>query len=275
MVAPGSLENLFEGWWRKVRQRLGDRDHPVMIRSGDELHWLYDGERNSQPVVDAQYHRVKRIAHVPVLLATIALGPAAARDAGQSAALTQTLRQVEGDVRLGDQCVAAETIASLRDACEGFAAHLEPGEEPGAGALRDLAERSFPALNRLIAAAAHYEVGRLHEAVTRIARESPASALDRAYFVVCAGLQPRYKELSKSYFEAFVNRRVHTRGGAEHRVIFVEGDDDLDTVLDHVARRECNRVLAEFMTGSPAGLDQDILGVAAQQAIGRLFDSHS
>lgn len=265
------LEDVFTRWWHEVRQRLGDERQPVLIRSGDDLQWLYAGEKKSVAVVGAQYHAVKRIAHVPVVLATLAMSPKAP-EADEWSAAMQPLQSVSDEICLGNERVAPASISSLHSACEEFAEHLRRNGRAGSRALRRLADRSFPAVNRLIAAAAGYEVDQLHAAVSRIERETPPEALDNTYFVVCAGLQPRYRELSKSYFRAFVDNRVHTRGGAGHRVIFVEGKDDLDTVLDHVARRECNRVLAEVMTGSPEGLDQDILGIAAQRAIRRVFD---
>ena len=172
---------------------------------------------------------------------------------------------------VGTQRVGASDLQHLHRACVAYLDAWGRSDPPRFAEVRDLADAAYPPLNRLVAAAATHEVERLHNLASALRDRVDGPTWSRAYFAVVTGPQPRYKELSVTYFTRLLEETGNMRGGHHHRVVTLTGDHTIETVLEAVAKRDANRRVAELFTGSPRGLDQDVLGRAAARAIDAVF----
>jgi hypothetical protein len=254
------FEALCDQGERSVREGL----QPVLWRSGDDLHWVSGRDRRTWRVVGDEYHLARRIAHVPVALF---LGAVRGSDPHALHGAMGVLGSCPSGLSVGAHHVSGELLSAMGDACRRFVAVGWGEGGPSHAATRALADGCRPAMNALVGAAAHHEVEALHAIVSGLRSEVSLLDWHCAYLVVVTGVQPRYKELSRCYFEALVDAEGHTRGGHRHRVLVLTGDHDEASVLERVGARQANRRVAELFTGSSDGLDQDVLGEAAQRAV--------
>jgi len=251
----------FERNWRRNLAELGDRIS-VVIRLGDELHHSHGGEQTTITLVDEQYHQLKRIAHLPILVFLARTCPA--EDDACPVEKHGIDDAIEVDETLQD---AGRRICRLSN---DFWSATE--QELTWSILNRFVHDVYAPVQLLVRAAAELEVDRLHAAIGRLETQTANDAWRSGYFCVVGGKEPRYKELTTQYFRTYLQRNGSARGGVEHQLIYAEGEHQIDSVLELIARRHLNRTLGELFTGSATGLEEDVLGDAAALAIARCFE---
>ncbi|MGZ8935677.1 MAG: hypothetical protein ACXW04_12340, partial [Methylobacter sp.] len=139
-------------------------------------------------------------------------------------------------------------------------------------AVRKFAHQLKPIFHSLVADAALDEATQLMTAMASIKlRVSDAQQWSQAFFVICAGHQPRYKQITKRFFERWLLEETHSDLEAVHRVIYAESCQTLGEALQLVSTRIVSANLGEIFFHSPLSLDEDVLGDAGLAAIDRLF----
>lgn len=119
-----------------------------------------------------------------------------------------------------------------------------------------------------IARAAVLELARLHEVTSellaRCGDDGPS-----VHFVICAGHQPRYRELTKQYFRALITMRWPS-ADVEARLTYAESQDEV-AAIRLVAARRVDRRLGQRIWKEPERMERDVLGDAAAAALA-VFD---
>lgn len=221
-------------------------DPPSITRVGADLVLRVRRRKWRAPVTGDTYAALMRAAHVPAAMALLHR---------RNQPLPRHLSRFATAQLAADPPPEAEAL--LRAALA--ALHAPPGEWP------PLAERLRPHVDRCIARAARVELARLH-ALTGEYLDRCGRRRGDVVFVVCAGHQPRYRQLTRQYFEALTGER-DTPG--ERRVIYAENRDEAEAMRLLAAWR-VDRRLAARVWSDPARMQEDLLGEAAAEALAEL-----
>jgi len=254
----GELNQRFHRYFASAQRAAHDRiengDVPVVLRLDDRL-VLAHGSRTTVAVINgAEYHMLKALAHLPML----AFLDSARADSLGAEALAAIVNDHAGLLarRSVDAAAFGECLQQL------VAGNRDTSEQTSLSAIQQ----------QLIALAAEDEVARLREICDQIQQElSEAGRWNVTHFVVSGGNQPRYKNLSKSFFKRLLSEQAGADEAAIHRVIYSETCDSLADAKDLVADRLANGALADVFLDSPISLDSDVLGDAGCEAIDRAF----
>ena len=258
----------YQRWLDKAAHLVRTGQIPILIRLDNRL-VLVDGEQQREYAINGnRFHELKALCHLPLAVYLILAGnnedrrdlrdvlanlyqfPASVDDLKEK---TELLKSAV--TQLADSIVVNNKILS-HEATKKFARQLKP------------------IFNQLVTDAAVDEVAQLMEVTSSIkAKVGDAQKWSRAYFVVCAGHQPRYKQITKKFFERWLLEESHSKLESVHRVIYAEGRSSLEEVLQLVCTRMVSADLGEVFLHSPLSLDEDVLGDAGLAAINKIFQN--
>jgi hypothetical protein len=231
----------------RVQAELEQGDPPTLLRAGDSLVLRHRRHKARVSVLTPAFESLMHACHVPSLWALV-------HEDGEP--VPEHVSQLARALRSREDVDPA--AAALLDAC---LALLEP---PRPRAWEEIRARLLGPIEFCIARAAVLELARLHEVTSdllaRCGDDGPSIG-----FVVCAGHQPRYRELTKQYFRALVTTRWPS-ADVEARVTYAESQDEAGAIR-LVAARRVDRGLAKRIWNEPERMERDVLGDAAKAAL--------
>lgn len=230
-----------------IEARLEQGTPPTLLRVADSLVLRHGRGKQRACITTPAFASLMHACHVPSLWALVHEDgrPAPAR----VLQMTRTLRSRD------DLDPAA---GALLDLC------LELLERASAGPWEEIRVRLVGPIEFCTARAAVLELARLHEVTTELLARCGDDGKD-VHFVVCAGHQPRYRELTKQYFRALVAKRWPA-DAIEARLTYAESQDEAGAIR-LVASRRVDRRLAERIWREPERMERDVLGDAAKAAL--------
>ncbi len=252
-----------------ARVRILRGEDPVFIVTGEEVIFMHRGRRRVQRLRSADYHRQKAACHMP-LAAHLFLSDKIGRKLSNDERDTVLAFASELEDWTSDDALAAErelvsaTAEALRDVAE--AGRAEPDR---LAELRDFAAARF---SQIMEAATRDELYALHEAVERWTSSLDASSWRNCRAVVCASHQARYKASTKLYFQRLFSESHGQGARGEGNVLCTESAGDESDAVELLATHLLDEELASFFLGDPRGLQQNILGDAAEEIVVELLD---
>ena len=232
----------------------------LVIRMDSRLVTCCGGEIQQYPVNGETYHKLKALAHstlavyysllhtpldeaIPILNNWLSQMQSAAVPAIATVVtdiVSQVLKQVEHQHTLG---------------------HLQ---------ILEYAKKLEPVFGQLLLQSAEDEVIQLHRQLSRIA-EKYAFATSDTFFIVLGGPQARSRELAKLVFTKWCNDTDDLLVDTRHHVRYLENASSIEDAADMIATMMTDGELAQTFLGQIAGLEQDVLGKAAEEAIARCW----
>jgi hypothetical protein len=137
--------------------------------------------------------------------------------------------------------------------------------------LESYANRVEPLLEDNLRQAAETELSCLHQTVCELRAATLRDQWQQVRVVVCGSHQARYREPAKRYFQALFGESEDVGAAGERRVLYGEGIAKESDALQLLAGQLLDRELAERFRPSALALQQDVLGLAAENVIDRLL----
>lgn len=244
-------------------QQLRSGDPPVVVRIDDRLILHSDEKPTEYEITGERYHELKAACHIPAAVHLALAEPdPLAHGASLLAAGLDELR----DAGAGIDAIVSSTRSLLEQI------RLSAGEdlhEPLV-AYRVATRRALETLARQ---AAGLEIEALDCAMRSIEARLGREGLQKTYFVICGGHQPRYKELSKMYFRRWLVDAGWPASRIAHHTVYAEGKESLSEALELVRTRIVDGRLSAALFGDLTSLDEDVLGNAGTEQLERRFGS--
>jgi hypothetical protein len=266
----GNLNQLFhkehQNWQARAEKEIARGDIPIVMRLDDRLILTQGEQQDIYQINGDRHHELKALSHLP-LIAYL------------------TLADTESDVK--DISYLSGQLDKTRTIIEALGSYIEPIQTAidqlndslikNQGIMTYEAATEFarflkPTFQKLIYDAANDEVKQLISAMSYIkSKVGDEQRWSKTFFVICGGHQPRYKQLTKLFFERWLREETNSNTEALHRVIYAEGCQSFDDSLKLVTSRIVSEKLGDLFLHSPLSLDEDVLGDAATAVIDRLF----
>ena len=234
-------------------------DAPVFVVHGDSLFVLRHGKRRELSLTPRIFHVIKSAAHAPVAIF------AAFHRSGDHLVEALHAHVVASLAALdGERDADTETLEVLREVLEAskaFAERFVGGAEPSKPSEEELdafARANGPRLLRLTMLATRVQLAALHEVVEKALAELEPDERAGLQVVVTGAHQARVRSLGMQYFR----KRFRETEGAEHRVTYGEGVNDVDAAFALVGTRRLDSAVAKAFFGDAKRLQRDVLGDA-------------
>jgi hypothetical protein len=251
-------------------------DAPVFVVHADALFVFRGGRRREITLTPRIFHVIKSAAHAPVAIFA-ALHRYGNGDASSPRALTLPPGDRIDELRKhvaaaltsldGEHDADHETIVVIRAVLDGSLAFLDRvlgKTPPTANELDAFAGESGPQLLELTRLATQVQLTALHEVVEQALAELDAPERTGLQVVVTGDHQARVRSLGMQYFR----KRFGEAEGAEERVTYAEGVDDVDEALALVGTRRLDVAIAKAFFGDARRLQRDVLGDAVHELLG-------
>jgi hypothetical protein len=231
-------------------------DAPVFIVHGDVLFVVRRGVRHELALTPRNFHLIKSAAHAPVAIF------AALHRSGDHmvetlhASVAASLASLDAEHELDRE--TARAIRDVLDASLSFLERVLGPRRPTDAELETFARASGPQLLRLTTLATRVQLRALHEVVDKALAELDPEERAGLQVVVTGDHQARVRSLGMQYFR----KRFREPEGAEDRVTYAEGVDDVDQALALVGTRRFDEAIAKAFFGDPKRLQRDVLGDA-------------
>jgi hypothetical protein len=260
------FHNQYQRWQEKAAKEIKEGAVPIVIRLDDRLILNHGEHQHVYQINGDRHHELKALSHLPlVVYLTLADTEKNIKDLTQirvelekTQAMLNTLHHYIEPIRLA--------ISNLSDSIkvnEGVMAY---------DAVIEYARFLKPTFQKMIENAANDEVEQLMSAMLSIKTQvGDEHCWAETFFVICGGHQPRYKQITKLFFERWLMRETKDNMEALHRVIYAESCKTLEEALKLVTSRMVSAKLGDLFLHSPLSLDEDVLGDAGKAAIDRLF----
>lgn len=230
----------------------------LIIRSGSDLISCCGSEIKHYPVNGDNYHQLKALAH-SALAASYSL---------QHMPLPQAITLLRDYL----QQLQAMTLPSAgQDMLNAIRQLLNNVAEQNCVThlhIQHYADALQPLFSKLITLSATDEVTHLHKQLGVICERYRKAATD-TFYIVFGGPQARSQELTKRVFTKWCNDSDELLVDNSHHVRYFEGAQTVAEAVSLVATAMADRELAQTFLGQANGLEQDILGRAADKVIER------
>jgi len=229
---------------------------PMFVLIDHELVIVWNQCERRIPITPRAFHVLKSVAHAPVgvyaLLLPACDGPLPPQLRSHVQAALERL-----PVELPD---AHETAKQVIETTRAFLSQVLADQAVTKAALDNFAQVMGPRLLELTDAATRLALASLHAAVQEALASLPEPTHPQLQVVVVCDHQARGRSLHVQYFR----KRLSEPEGAEDRVAFAEGAEDVTQALALVGTRQLDRQLARAFFGEPRRLQTDVLGDSAK-----------
>ncbi len=251
-------------------------DAPVFVVHADALFVFRHDTKREVPLTPRIFHVIKSAAHAPVAIFAVFHrngddhGGALERPAGgRIDALREHVAQALA--ALGAEYEAdreiTEAIRAVLDASLAFLARAlgeaTPGTTPTGVELDAFARATGKQLLHMTTLATRVQLTALHEVVDKALSELDAGERRGLQVVVTGDHQARVRSLAMQYFR----KRFGEAEGAEDRVTYAEGVEDVDEALALVGTRRLDMAIAKAFFGDAKRLQRDVLGDAVHELL--------
>ncbi|WP_214001070.1 hypothetical protein [Arsukibacterium sp.] len=127
-----------------------------------------------------------------------------------------------------------------------------------------------PVFAQLLVLSAEDEVKQLHRQLTLLTSRFDIPTSD-SFFIVFGGPQARSRELAKLVFTKWCDESDDLLADSRHHVRYFENATTIADAIELVATLMADRELAQTFLGRAEGLEQDVLGKAAEKVIARCW----
>ena len=248
------------------REQLKDATIPVVVRIDSRLILALGESVTVLHINESLYHQLKALSHIPLLL-FLAFHNDSDRDTTTSD-IKRALTDLGNDRRLPSSVLSIieQAIPLLIDSTK--------GPSLGFSAVRQFNKALQPAFQKLTCFAAQDEANQTRYGLEQL-KLVVANELTwgKTFYVVCAGHQPRYKQLAKLIFRRWVYEETASPTEVEHRVLYGESLETVNAARDLVVNRLTNSLIGDAFLDSPLSMNQDVLGEAGKLAVERAFGS--
>jgi hypothetical protein len=238
-------------------------DVPVFVVHGDSLFVFRRGERRELALTPRVFHVIKSAAHAPVAIF------AALHREGNGHGNTDSLREHVVASLASLASLAAEheadreTVLAIGEILDASLAFLDgvlgsAARRPTSAELDTFARATGPQLLHMTTLATRVQLTALHEVVEKALAELDSQERRGLQVVVTGDHQARVRSLGMQYFR----KRFGEADGAEERVTYAEGVDDVDEALRLVGTRRLDGAIAKAFFGDAKRLQRDVLGDA-------------
>ena len=227
-------------------------DNRLVTRCGNDIH--------QYPVNGEVYHQLKALAH-STMAAYYSLLHTPLADA--IPLLRNWLPQMQAEAAPDIARAITATIGQLLN-------EIEQSTTIGHLQIQDYAQKLEPMFAQLLMRSAEDEVTQLHHQLSHIANTYRKAASD-TFFIVFGGPQARSRELAKLVFSQWCNDTDDLLLDTRHHVRYLEGGTTVTDATDLIATVMADRELAQTFLGRAEGLEQDVLGLAAEKVIQRCW----
>lgn len=251
-------------------------DAPVFVVHADVLFVFRDGQRREIALTPRIFHVIKSAAHAPVAIFAALHRNGGGNGSSPHGALTMPSGDRIDELREHVAAALAslddehdddrETVVAIRAVLEGSLAFLDRvlgATPPTSTELDAFARASGPQLLELTRLATHVQLTALHEVVEKALAELDPPQRAGLQVVVTGDHQARVRSLGMQYFR----KRFQEPDGAEARVTYAEGVDDVDEALALVGTRRLDVAIAKAFFGDPRRLQRDVLGDAVHELL--------
>lgn len=247
-----------------MREQLDSGSIPVIVRLDSRLVLALGASRTVFEINAHLYHQLKVLAHIPLALLL------AAHNGEDVQAIQSKVEQAVTELKK-DVTLPSSVLSVIEQAVAGLTGSRQ-WPALGFGAVRQFNSALQPAFQTLIALAARDEA----EQTLRGLRQFQLAVNDeqswkRSFYVVCAGHQPRYKQMAKLVFQRWVLEQTESSAEVEHRVVYGESLESVEAARTLVVTRLTNGFIGDAFLNSPLSMNQDVLGEAGELAVEELF----
>jgi hypothetical protein len=260
----GNINQHFHQCYARRKQEFKDKvsqgEVLLIIRMDSRLVASCGNDIQELPVNGNTYHQLKALAHT-TLAAYYTLLHSPPEQA--VSLVTDWLVQLESDAAPELASDIAAIIRQLVDDVDkqSTISHLQ---------IQRYANALEPLFARLIVLSAEDEVKQLHRQLTRLTSNYDIPTSD-SFFIVFGGPQARSRELAKLVFTKWCDESDDLLADSRHHVRYVENASTIADATELVATLMADRELAQTFLGQAEGLEQDILGKAAEKIIERCW----
>lgn len=251
-----------------MRQKLDEASIPVVVRLDSRLVLALGNKRTVLTINESYFHQLKAVAHIPILLFL------AARNNADITAITTEVQHALSELQSAVQLPAS--ILSIID--EAVTSLINTSQWPilEFSAVRHYNDALQPAFQPLIALAARDEVEQTLKGLQRFGAEvDDEQRWKQTFYVVCAGHQPRYKQLAKLVFRRWILELTESSDEVEQRVLYGESLESVEAARELVVTRLVNREIGDAFLKSPLAMNQDVLGEAGEIAVESVFSAEA
>ncbi|MDX1536843.1 hypothetical protein [Arsukibacterium sp.] len=136
--------------------------------------------------------------------------------------------------------------------------------------IQHFAKALEPVFARLLVLSAEDEVKQLHRQLNKLTSDYDIATSD-SFFIVFGGPQARSRELAKLVFTKWCDESDDLLADSRHHVRYFENASTIADAAELVATLMADRELAQTFLGRAEGLEQDVLGKAAEKVLERCW----
>lgn len=232
----------------------------LIIRSGSDLISCCGSEIKHYPVNGNNYHRLKALAH-SALAASYSVQHMPLPEA--SALLKEYLQQLHN---LTVPAAGEAVLIAIRQLLNSVTDNQVVTHQH----IQHYADTLQPLFSKLITLSATDEVIQLYKQLRSICQRYDKAATN-TFYIVFGGPQARSQELTKRVFSKWCSDSDELLVDNSHHVRYFEGAQTVADAVSLIATAMADRELAKTFLGSADGLEQDILGRAADNVIARYW----
>nr|WP_136250453.1 hypothetical protein [Ningiella ruwaisensis] len=248
----------------KIKKRLMTGEVLIIIKMDSRLIAKCGEKEHSYEINGRYYHHLKALAHLP-MACYFALTQ---NRAGQvKSAVDLWSKQVLEFIDKGLQ-------AQLQEATAKFLEENDNSDTICHNSFLTYTRCLEPIFARLLSLSADDEVERLVSSLDTIDATYNKASSD-IFLIVFGAHQPRYKELAKMVFRKWFSERNDHLIDLEHHVRYSETGQSIDDAIDLVVTAAADKEIAQMFLGDAKGLNQDVLGIVAKDAIARYWENKS
>jgi|GEM_PF-1398630 len=262
--ALGEINQLFHLQYAKRKQHFADKithGHILLIVRMDSRLIACCGDSISEYTVNGPgYHRRKTLSHSTMAVYYTLLQTPQPNAAALLHNLLVQLKHEAGDA-VGQQLFTATQQLLNAAAYDGTVDH---------GLILEYSRKLEPVFAQLMLQSAMDETTQLLLYLDKIAEQFGKATAD-TFFVIFGGPQARYRQLAKQVFEKWCQESADIVVDTRHHVRYYEHGTTVADAVDLVATALADRELAQTFLGHADALEQDVLGLVAEQAIDRCW----
>jgi hypothetical protein len=267
LPASGTLHDIniafhegYEQQQRIIRKRVDSGEVLIIVKMANGLTAVCGEKRQEYLINGSHYHQLKAMAHLPpACYFALTQG----KDQQVINAIETWFEQVEAEP-------SDEVNVELKNATQAFLKINKHTASVCHLSFMDFTKALEPIFAKLLSKSADDEVARLTPCLDEIYQHFNIDSAN-IFLIVFGAHQPRYKEMAKLVFKRWFSDLHEHIIDVEHHVRYSESGQSIEDAIDLVVTAITDREIAQNFLGTATGLDQDVLGIVANDAIERYW----
>lgn len=260
----GEINKLFHSSYKQRKQEIQDDilsgEYLIFVRMDDRIIVLKGNTYTEYTLNDESYHKLKACCHFPVAVYYLLSNCDSQEGINNIKSSIAKLKEEEQE----------EPILNMIEIVEKWMAQINDNKELVHAKILGLSEQLEAVFAKAMASSAKREIVKTLKVLDEVYAQynTPAS---KTFLLSVGGHQPRYKQLAKLVFEKWFSEKDDYLTEISHHVRYCEGSNNLDDALDVLATALADREIGQLFLGSSSALNQDVLGIVAQNQIDKIW----